>query len=313
MDKIKHTILGAGGVISNAMLPMLLQEKADIRLCSRKETNVEGVEWVKTDVTDYNSILNAVKDSGIVYLLVGLKYDTEVWRENWQKIMTNTINACKESNAKLIFFDNVYMYGRVNGKMNEETAYNPSSKKGEIRAKVAQTLEDEYKRGNIHAMIARSADFYGPYALGSSIPYALVFKNLLENKSPQWMFNAKTHHTFTYSLDAAKALRILSADETAYNQNWHLPSRNPAPTGVEFIQMAAKEFGKDPKYSVLAKWMVSLAGIFNKTIKELVEMSYQNEYDYYFDSAKFENKYDYKPVSYEDGIKSTVEFLKKQH
>ena len=31
--------------------------------------------------------------------------------------------------AKLIFFDNVYMYGKVNGIMTEETAFNPCSKK----------------------------------------------------------------------------------------------------------------------------------------------------------------------------------------
>ena len=58
----------------------------------------------------------------------------------WPRIMTNTIEACKRAGAKLIFFDNVYMYGKVSGPMTEETPFNPCSKKGEIRAKIATTL-----------------------------------------------------------------------------------------------------------------------------------------------------------------------------
>jgi hypothetical protein len=66
--------------------------------------------------------------------------------------------------AKLIFFDNVYMYGKVTGPMTEEMPFNPSSQKGEIRAKMATMLLDEIKAGGVRALIARSADFYGPAA-----------------------------------------------------------------------------------------------------------------------------------------------------
>jgi hypothetical protein len=45
--------------------------------------------------------------------------------------MDNAIEACKRARAKLIFFENVYMYGKVSGPMTEETPFNPCSKKGE--------------------------------------------------------------------------------------------------------------------------------------------------------------------------------------
>ncbi len=67
-------------------------------------------------------------------LLVGLKYDVKVWRELWPPIVSNPIEACKRANAKLIFFDNVYMYGKVVGPTTEETPFNPCSRKGEIIA-----------------------------------------------------------------------------------------------------------------------------------------------------------------------------------
>jgi hypothetical protein len=61
--------------------------------------------------------------------------------------MSNVIEACKKSGARLVFFDNVYMYGRVAGPMTEVTPFNPCSAKGEIRARVATRLLDEIKQG----------------------------------------------------------------------------------------------------------------------------------------------------------------------
>jgi hypothetical protein len=66
------------------------------------------------------------------------------------------------------------MYGKVDGKMTESTSYNPCSKKGEVRAKIAVILEDEMKKGNLQAIIARAAELYGPYSVRTSILYVLV-------------------------------------------------------------------------------------------------------------------------------------------
>jgi len=40
-----------------------------------------------------------------------------------------------------------------------------------------------------------------------------------------------------------------------------------------------------------------------------VEMVYQNEQVYWFDSSKFEQKYGFAPTSYEEGIRETVKFF----
>ncbi len=59
--------------------------------------------------------------------------------------------------AKLNFFDNVYMYGKVSGAMTEETPFNPCSKKGEVHVRIANSLIKERKAGSLSAMIARAA------------------------------------------------------------------------------------------------------------------------------------------------------------
>jgi nucleoside-diphosphate-sugar epimerase len=225
--------------------------------------------------------------------------------------MQNAINACKESGAKLIFFDNVYSYGKVDGRMTEETPYNPCSKKGEVRAGIAEQLENEYRHKNLDAIIARAADLYGPYGTLTSVPYFMIFERMLKGKKAQWMVNPDKVHTHSYTLDCAKGLKLLAEDPKSYNQTWHLPSSNPPIDGKTFIKLAADELGKKPDYSLMKKGLLKLVGLFNRTVAEINEMLYQYEYDYYFDSTKFEKYFNYKPISYREGIHETIEFLKE--
>jgi len=247
-----------------------------------------------------------VKGSAVVYLLVGLTYDIRVWKVNWPKIMTNVINACKESGSKLIFFDNVYMYGRVDGMMTEETSFNPCSKKGEVRAGIATQLLNEMHSGNISAIIARAADFYGPVGFNTSVPNMLVFANLKKGQKAQWLANAHVPHSFTYVPDAAKALYLLANREDAFGQTWHMPTAGNPLTGEQFIREAATDMKARKDYSVIPKWMLQLAGIFNRTLRESVEMIYQSEFPYLFDSSKFNHEFSFEPTSYSDGIRETA-------
>src|SRR3569833_3112972 len=158
-----HTILGAGGAVANAITRELINNNDTVRLVSRKpvEFDSKNVSWQKADLLNYDELLAASKGSSVIYLTAGLVYDKKIWAEQWPVIMQNFINLGKETGARLIFFDNVYSYGLVNGPMLETTPYNPSSKKGEVRAKLATQLMDEARAGSIKATIARGADFYG--------------------------------------------------------------------------------------------------------------------------------------------------------
>jgi len=64
---------------------------------------------ISADISMLAQTVSAVAGASVVYLLVGLKYDVEVWRKLWPRIMRNAIEACKRVNAKLISFDNVYI------------------------------------------------------------------------------------------------------------------------------------------------------------------------------------------------------------
>lgn len=304
-----HTILGAGGPVANALTNQLINTNETVRLVSRRPVTftAKNVSWEKADLLNYHEVAAASKGSSVIYLCAGLVYDKTIWQQQWPVIMQNVINVAKENNARLIFFDNVYMYGLVNGAMTETTPYNPISKKGEVRARIATQLMDETKAGNLQASIARAADFYGAESKNSFVDMMVLDKYAKKQKA-QWLGNANCLHNFTFVPDAGKAMALLGQHPESDNQIWHMPTP-PAVAGKEIIKIAAKVFGVEPRYMSINKFMLQLAGLFSKTIHGTVEMYYQYNHDYIFDSSKFEKVFDFKPTGYEEGIKLLSETL----
>ncbi len=301
-----HTILGAGGVIGTLLLPELAAQGTPVRLVSRRATLTGGAkEAVQADLSNRQAVIDAVAGSDVVYLLAGLKYELRSWQELWPRIMANAIEACQRANAKLVFFDNVYMYGRVDGPMTENTPFNPCSRKGEVRAKIAQTLLDEIKAGGITAMIARAADFYGPNAR-TGVANILVFDKFAKGGKASVMITDALPHSYTYTPDAAKALVTLTGARDSWNTTWHLPTAPEPPTGKQFVEMAARAFDVPPRYSVLRPWMLRMAGLFDSTVRELPEMLYQNSSPYHFDSTKFRKAFGVDATSYARGVEQTA-------
>ncbi len=304
-----HIILGANGTIATELLPILQSAGETIRLVSRNPKPVPGAETFSADMLNREQVFQAVKGADIVYLLVGLPYEIKVWRSSWPVIMRNTIDACKAAGAKLVFFDNVYMYGQVEGNMTETKPFNPCSEKGKVRAEIDEMLLQEMKEGSLKAIIAKAADFYGPRCTDKSAVGIMIMDRLKKGKTAQWFIDAHQPHSMTYTPDAAKALYILATTDTAYGQTWHLPSALPALNGSEFIAIAAKYMKGSSKVQLLPAWLLTVVGWFNPFMKELGEMTYQNKFSYIFDSSKFENTFHFKPTSYEEGIRQTAEWF----
>lgn len=303
-----QTILGANGTIGKLLAKELAAYTPQIRLVSRNPEKVNATdELFPADLTDASQVEKAVEGSEVVYLLVGFDYKLKVWQHNWPRLMRATIDACIKHHAKLVFFDNVYMYDKnAIPNMTEESAINPPSKKGLVRKEIAEMLLNEVKSGKLTALIARSADFYGPDN-EKSLLIELVYKNMKKGKKSNWFINVDKKHSFTYTPDAAKATALLGNTNNAYNQVWHLPTDKNTLTAKELIDLFAKEMNADNKVTVLSKWLLKMMGWFVPVLKEMPEMMYQYDRDYFFDSSKFERRFNFKPTSYQEGIKKTVE------
>lgn len=303
-------ILGAGGPVSNALAAILQDGGGEpLRLISRTPVATSGnASWSGADLKDYDALRSAAGKPSTIYMCAGLRYDKAVWKADWPLIMGNIIRLTRDTDARLIFFDNVYMYGHVRGAMTESTAVRPCSVKGAVRAAIADTLMGEVAAGNIRATIARAADFYGSGGLNSFFDL-MVLARMRAGKKPQWIGDVDTLHAFTYVPDAARGMALLGADPRGDNQIWHLPTA-PAITGRRFLQLAADVLNTAPGAMKINLLMLRALGLFNKLIGETAEMYYQYRYDYNFDSSRFSQAFGIQPTPYETGIAEAVRNLK---
>lgn len=309
-----QTILGAGGAIGVELAKALTQYPCDIRLVGRNPKKVNpNDQLLQADVTIKEDVYKAIEGSQVVYVTVGFDYKTKVWQELWPVFMQHVIDACAQYKTKLVFFDNVYAIGanHVNH-ITETSPISPSSKKGRVRADVDRRILDAVDQGKIEAIIARSADFFGPIK-DKSMLMSVVYDNLVKGKNAQWLCNAKVIHSISYAPDLGKGTALLGNTKEAFNQVWNLPTDSAKITGEQWINLFANEMKASNKYMVLPNWGVKVLGLFIPIMRELYEMNYQYDRDYFFDSSKFNTHFKYTPTPNALAVKQTVESLAKAH
>ncbi len=306
-----QTILGSGGAIGIPLAKELLYYTKQIRLVSRTPKKVNKTdELFPADVNDLSQIRKAIAGSEVVYVTIGFEYKLKVWQRTWPPFLQEVINACKTQNAKLVFFDNVYVYAKSSiPHMTEESPIQPPSKKGEVRKQLHEMIMNEVEKDNLTALIARAADFYGPDNKSSALTI-MVADNLIKGKKAQAFGDINKIHTYTYTPDAAKATAILGNTPDAYNQVWHVPTTKEKLTNLQWIQLIAKMLYVDAKIQAVPEWLQHVLGLFIPIMKEFPEMLYQYEQDYIFDSSKFEKRFGMKAITPEEGVRILVENLK---
>ncbi len=298
-----QTILGAGGSIGKELARSLTRHTKRIRLVSRNPKKVNKYDEPFTaDLLHEQQVMDAVKGSEVVYLVAGLPYKAKSWETMWPKVMANTIAACKKHHAKLVFFDNIYLYDPSSmGNLTESSPVNPASRKGKVRARIAGMLMDETKNGSLKALIARAPDFYGPGIKNGALNEAIL-NPLVQGKKANWFCSVDNVHSFIWTPDAARATAILGNDDKAYGQVWHLPTAKNPLTVKQVIESIAGELDVKPRYQVAGKNMIRLLGLFNPMMKEFIEMLYQFDRDYVFDCSKFDSHYKFRTTTYAEGI-----------
>lgn len=311
---MKQTILGAGGAIGIELAKALATYTTDIRLVSRnpKKVNLSD-ELFPADLTSREDVFKAVEGSEIIYVTVGFAYNIKIWQKLWPPFIKNVIDACMQHNAKMVFFDNIYAIGGDNVKhITEESPMSPCSKKGEVRAEVDKIILDAIENRKLNAIIARSPDFFSEVK-AASMAMNLIYDNLIKGKKAQWLCDAKKVHNMGYAPDLAKGTALLGNTPDAYNQVWNLPTDSEKITGEGWINLFAKEMNTSNKYQVLPNWLIKVLGLFIPIMKELPEMNYQYDRDYFFDSSKFNRRFNYTPIKNADAVKKTVESLMQKN
>ena len=299
-----QTILGAGGQIANELAVFINRNYTDeVRLVSRSPRKVNETDQpFQANLLDPEQTRQAVEGSDIVCLTVGLPMDTDLWVRRWPIFMRNTIEACVKHDCKLVFFDNTYMYPQTDEPQTEETRFAPNGKKGRVRAEIVRELLDVIEQGKLQALICRAPEFYGP-GQTQSITNSTVIEPLSAGKAAKVFLRDDTLRTLIYTPDASKGMALLGNTPDAYGQTWHLPCDDERLTYRQFVELAAEVFGTAPRYRVLKRWQLKLAGLFVQRIRDAAELLPRYEVDNIFSSDKFKRRFPEFPVTtYRQGL-----------
>ena len=307
-----QTILGSGGAIGIDLANALTKYTHEIKLVSRNPKKVNETDILQSaDFSDPAQIFKAIEGSETCYVTVGFDYNIKVWQAKWPPFIKSVVDACIQNNTKLVFFDNVYALGaEAVNHITEESPINPSSKKGEVRATIDRIILEQVEKGKLEAIIARAPDFFGPIKKQNSMLMNLVYDNMVKGKSAKWVCNADVVHTMGYTPDLAKATAILGNTPDAFNQIWNLPVDMNSLTGRQWVKLFSDEMKASEKVQVLPLWSLHLLGVFVPILKEMVEMMYQFDRTYNFDSSKFINRFKFSPTSNKEAVKQTIETLR---
>ncbi|MET7035997.1 NAD-dependent epimerase/dehydratase family protein [Elizabethkingia miricola] len=299
-----QTILGANGQIGEELARELKRNfTSDIRIVSRHAQKVNDTDEIfSADLSVREKAIEAVRGSEIAYFTLGLPISSDLWEKQFPIILRNVIDACKVNGTKLVFFDNTYMYPQDDRILTEDTAFAPVGRKGRVRREMAEMVLKEIQSGELEAVICRAPEFYGP-AKTQSITNTLIFNNIKEGKALKVPLSDKKKRSLIWTPDASRATALIGNTPDAFGQTWHLPVDKSHPAYREFIRTASGIYGKDLKYSVVPKFVFSIGALFNKKMKELLELLPRYEHNNVFDDSKFRKRFpEFKVTSYKQGI-----------
>lgn len=299
-----QTILGANGQIGEELARELKRNfTSDIRIVSRHAKKVNDTDEIfSADLSVREKAIEAVRGSEIAYFTLGLPISSDLWGKQFPVILRNVIDACKVNGTKLVFFDNTYMYPQDDRILTENTAFAPVGRKGRVRREMAEMVLKEIQSGELEAVICRAPEFYGP-AKTQSITNTLIFNNIKEGKTLKVPLSDKKKRSLIWTPDASRATALIGNTPDAFGQTWHLPVDKSHPTYREFIRTASGIYDKDLKYSLVPKFVFSIGALFNKKMKELLELLPRYEHNNIFDDSKFRNRFpEFKVTSYKQGI-----------
>ena len=299
MNEASHVVLGGNGTIGRETIRALVSYGHTPLSVGRRPAVVPGTPSIQADLLDAADTEVALRGADVAYFVPGLPYDSRVWQEQWPVLLNNAIDAALCHGTRLIYFDNVYAYGRATERMTESSASAPASRKGRVRAAALDLLAAAQSRG-LHFTIARSADFYGPGA-ATSVFNTFALDKMARGKRPVWLFDADQPHSLTYTPDIGRGLATLGLADTAPGSVWHLPTA-PAMTGREYLQLAG-----DARPSVMSSATMRFGAVFNAAARETLEMSYQYTAPYVFDSTKFTEAFNVHPTPTEEGVSAALD------
>ncbi len=304
-----HVVVGASGATGRLLVHELAAKGERVRAVNRsgRADVPEGVEARAADATDPASMREACRDTAVVYHCAMPPFGR--WVELFPPMTEGIIEGAAAAGARLVFADDTWMYGSVDGPMTEDLPYRPVSGKGILRAWLAEMLLCAHEGGKVRTTIGRAAELYGPGV--QSLLGRNLFVPALRGKKARWIGDPDLPLTPTFIEDFARGLVILGESEEALGGVWHVPTAEPT-TGREFVRAIFREAGHPPKIGAFGSRAVRALGYLWPLAREGADVVYQFEQPFVLESGRFVRAFGGVATPYGEGIRRTAEWYRRE-
>ena len=306
-----QVVLGANGGTGRAIVDELVRQERQVRAVGRSviEGLPAGVEQVRADLYDPADAARAVSGASVVYHAAQPPYAE--WVGSFERLNASVGDAAAAAGARLVFADNLYMYGPGGSPMTETTPQRATDRKGAQRMRLAADLLARQARGDLEVAIGRSSDYFGPHGVNTG-PGERVFGAALEGKAAGALGSTDVPHSLSYLPDLARAMVILGDRDEAAGRAWHLPVTDPM-TVREFLERVYAAVDKPVKIQLAGPTMVKVMGLFVPMMREIGVVLYQWNEPWVSDWSAFETAFGpFERTPLDEAIATTLDWWREE-
>ncbi len=315
-----QVIMGTGPVGSSTA-QFLLKKGLRVRMLSKSgrrpatfldELTAEELarlEIQAVDALDREALVNATRGASHLYHCANVLYQD--WERFLPPLHANMLEAARVNGTVIAIAQNLYMYARGVPVINESTPQEAPSRKGRLQKMLHERLVETAARNGMSWAVVRASDYYGPGGMMQSVFGTDRFLDpLFAGKRPAMLGNPDIPHSYTYVEDYGRALATAALDPAAHGTAWIVPNDRTLTTR-EVARMFFTAAGRDGEVGHIPRALLSVAGLFNPLLHEVVEVLYQKEEPYVVDGSMFQSRFGFQPTSLEEGIRRTLAWYRE--
>jgi len=306
-DMDKNILILGYGPVGAATAELLKDKHYKVTIAQRRSPKdlPEGLAFTPCDVLDRASVMSAFKKADQVVVSLGFQYDGKVWKQSWPLAMGNILAAAEATGARVVFIDNLYMYGPQSAPLTEDMPLTSYGAKPSTRAVITRMWQDAADAGAVKFAALRAPDFYGP---GVSLSHlgTDVFNAIGDGKAAQLVMKPDVPHAFAYVPDIARAaVTLLEAPDSDFGQAWHVPCA-PAKTPRQMLNLAANALGAKLRIQALPLALIPVVGLFVPLLRGMTEMRFLFDRPYEVNADKFAKRFWGNATPFEVGMPKTA-------
>ncbi|MFJ9947338.1 NAD-dependent epimerase/dehydratase family protein [Kitasatospora sp. NPDC091207] len=303
-----HVVVGAGPT-GTATARRLAESGGAVRLVTRRGTGPEhpGIERIAADATDADRLTALTEGAASLVNCAAPPYHR--WPEEFPPLAAALLTTAERTGAGLVLLGNVYGYGPVDGRIEEDRPAAPTSRKGALRAGIWADALAAHRAGRIRATEVRASDFLGAGA--GSLFQLMTAPAVVAGEPARYPADLDAPHSWSYLGDVAATLVAAARGDTAWGRAWHVPSTGEVSARELAGRLARAAGAAGPRLTAVSSQELARLGEDDRILAEVVEMDYLLYRPLLLDSARTERALGVSRTPLDQVVEETARALRR--